>query len=626
MIFKKLSVQHFKRLKNATFDFKPGINIIKGENETGKSTMKLAFLTALFSSPRSDATARDIKTWGTDFKSRITLQFETDSSGYALAKDFQEKEAVLVDGKSKRKYEDPASVQKVLSEILGIGTQSLFESTAYIDHTMVTDINKGRKEIRESLGASLTGAGEDTSAEKITKKLDKIISDMEKGLIRPTTNPGILRALKDEIKKHEEELGEIRSRSSELEKGASTYEKVVSDLLKAESDYVTKKDLFESNKKYYELKESEEKLKKQYSELEHRVEGIKEDQKKLGAIDEKLKDLGVEQKKVPNWILFAGLGAAVVILSVILALLNIWLIVASMISIPFFVYSAVLYKIKQEIIKKGAKASELLNQRKVIEASIEGKRGKKSVSDIEREWSDVRRKLKDAEDELSKPEVKAVQITPQEFQKLTKEIKALESKRDELRMRKAKGEAYLEQRKISESEIADIEEELEAKEEDLKRESKKAEVYKLTMDTIKEAFTQTISPARDVLKEKVAEYFEIITGGRYNKIELEEGTLEFKVYSPEKKDWVSVIPKDEELSRGTIDQFFLAARLALVDVVSGGKKPPIFLDDPFVTFDEKRLKRAMELLKEISKNHQIFIFTCKDTYDDFAQNTVKVSL
>ena|GEM_PF-2294916 len=626
MIFKKLSVQHFKRLKNATFDFLPGINIVKGENETGKSTMKLAFLTALFSSPRSEAAARDIKTWGTDFKSRITLQFETDKSGYALAKDFQEKEAVLVDGKSKRKYEDPSSVQKVMSDLLGIGTQSLFESTAYIDHSMVTDIDKGRKEIRESLGASLTGAGEDTSAEKITKKLDKIISDMEKGLLRPTTKPGIIRQLKDDIKNLEEELGDIRTRSSELEKGTSTYDKVVSDLVKAESDYTSKKDLFESNKKYYELKDSEEKLKKQYTDIEHRIEGIKVDQKELDSLDEKLKDLGLDQKAVPNWLVFAGIGAVIVLLSIGLAFVNLLFALGSLISVPLFVYSAVLYIKRKEIIEKGEKANKLLNEKKVVEARLEGKRGKKGVSEIEREWSDVRRKLKDTEEELSKPEMKAVKIAPEAFQKLSKEIKTLESKKDELKVRKAKGEAYLEQRQVSESEIADIEEALEEKKEELERQSNKLEVYKLTSSIIKEAFTQTISPARDVLKEKVAEYFKIITGGRYDKIELEEGTLEFKVFSPEKKDWVSISPKDEELSRGTIDQFFLAARLALVDVVSGGKKPPIFLDDPFVTFDEKRLKRAMELLKEISKDHQIFIFTCKDTYDKFSDKTVQVSL
>jgi len=626
MIFKKLSVQHFKRLKNSTLDFTSGINVIKGENETGKSTIKLAFLTALFASPRSEAVARDVRSWGTDFKSRLTLQFETESSGWALNKDFQEKEAVLVDGKSKRKYEDPSSVQKVLSEILGIGSQSLFESTAYIDHTMVSDISKGRKEIRESLGASLTGAGEDTSAEQIIKKLDKNIKDMEKGLVRPTTKPGVVRALKDEVSGLEERVADLKKATSELEKGASTFEGIVEELNKTESELSLKKELYESNKRYHELKGDHEKLKRNYVELEHRIEGVKEDQKKLEKVDEKLKGEGVEQKSVPNWVVYTVGGAGIMLLSGVLALFYFWLLLLSLLAVPLFVYSFITIQRRKKAVKEEERVKQLLNERKVIEASLQGKLGKKSVQELESEWSDVRRKLKDVEEELEKPELRASTVSPAEFQKMSNSIKTLEKKREDLIGRKGKGEAYLEARKGSESEISELEEQLEEKSGELARQERKLEVFKVAKEAIEGAFSKTLSPARDVLKQKVSEYFKIITGGRYEKIGLEEGTLEFRVYSPEKRDWVSISPKDDELSRGTIDQFFLAARLALVDVVSAGKKPPIFLDDPFVTFDSKRLKASMDLLKKISRDHQVFIFTCKDSYDKWADNAVPVAI
>jgi len=626
MIFKKLSIQHFKRLKNATFDFKPGINIIKGDNEAGKSTVKLAFLTGLFSSPRSAATAKNIKSWGADFKSRITLQFETDSSGFALAKDFQEKEVVLVDGKNKRKYEDSSTVQKAIAKLLGIGTQALFESTAYIDHSMVADINKGKKEIRESLGSSLTGAGEDASAEKIIKKLEKIISEMEKGLSRPTTKPGIIKALKDEIKVLSDKSADLGAKAKELEKGSSTFDKVQTELKKAEEEFRTKKELFKSIEKFFKLKEMEERFKKEYSDLEHRIEGIKEDRKKLDQIDEKLKVSGVEIRPEPKWVPFVIIGLIFIILAAVLSFFNIWFMLISLFSIPSFVKAANLILKSKEISEKGNISSQLLNEKKIIEAGIEGKRGKKSISDLEKEWSDVRRKLKDVEDELSQPEMKAVKVESAQFKKLSSDIKKLESEIQVLRDRRASGKTYLEIRNISNTEVAEVVEEVEAKEEELKRQEKRLNVYKLTLSAIEDSFKHTLSPARDVLKQKVEEYFKIITNGRYNKIELEEGSLEFKVYSPEKRNWVSISPKDEELSRGTIDQFFLSARLALVDVISQGKKPPIFLDDPFVTFDNKRLESAMKLLKEISKEHQIFIFTCKNSYDKFSDHSVAINL
>ncbi|MCH7988192.1 MAG: hypothetical protein IID46_03460, partial [Planctomycetes bacterium] len=53
-------------------------------------------------------------------------------------------------------------------------------------------------------------------------------------------------------------------------------------------------------------------------------------------------------------------------------------------------------------------------------------------------------------------------------------------------------------------------------------------------------------------------------------------------------------------SRGTQDQVYFAARLALADLVFHGAKPPLLLDDPFVKFDPQRRDAALELCKDIN--------------------------
>ena len=58
-------------------------------------------------------------------------------------------------------------------------------------------------------------------------------------------------------------------------------------------------------------------------------------------------------------------------------------------------------------------------------------------------------------------------------------------------------------------------------------------------------------------------------------------------------DWVPVT----ELSQGTLDVIYLAARLGLVRLVTGDRRPPLVLDDPFVTLDDARAARALELLR-----------------------------
>ncbi|UTW70055.1 hypothetical protein KHA80_04935 [Anaerobacillus sp. HL2] len=63
-------------------------------------------------------------------------------------------------------------------------------------------------------------------------------------------------------------------------------------------------------------------------------------------------------------------------------------------------------------------------------------------------------------------------------------------------------------------------------------------------------------------------------------------------------------------SRRTKELFHFAIRLALANIHSKETSYPLFMDDVFVNFDEKRRRQAMTLLKEISINHQIIFFTC----------------
>ena len=46
MILRRLRIQRFLGLTDATFEFAPGINVIVGPNEAGKSTLRRAIRTA----------------------------------------------------------------------------------------------------------------------------------------------------------------------------------------------------------------------------------------------------------------------------------------------------------------------------------------------------------------------------------------------------------------------------------------------------------------------------------------------------------------------------------------------------------------------------------------------------
>ena len=63
------------------------------------------------------------------------------------------------------------------------------------------------------------------------------------------------------------------------------------------------------------------------------------------------------------------------------------------------------------------------------------------------------------------------------------------------------------------------------------------------------------------------------------------------------------------LSRGTADQLYLAVRLAVCKLCLPDL-PPIMLDDALTAFDDERAKLAQHLLRELSEQQQILLFTC----------------
>ncbi len=69
----------------------------------------------------------------------------------------------------------------------------------------------------------------------------------------------------------------------------------------------------------------------------------------------------------------------------------------------------------------------------------------------------------------------------------------------------------------------------------------------------------------------------------------------------------------EYYSKGTRDLFDLCARLALVDALYESEKPFLVLDDPFMSFDDKRLTAAKKLLSRLSAEKQIIYFTCAES-------------
>ena len=66
----------------------------------------------------------------------------------------------------------------------------------------------------------------------------------------------------------------------------------------------------------------------------------------------------------------------------------------------------------------------------------------------------------------------------------------------------------------------------------------------------------------------------------------------------------------EQVSSGTMDQVYLAVRLAAARLLQGDGEPfPLIFDDSFTQYDDERLRTALKWLSE-SYGGQMLIFTC----------------
>ena len=56
--------------------------------------------------------------------------------------------------------------------------------------------------------------------------------------------------------------------------------------------------------------------------------------------------------------------------------------------------------------------------------------------------------------------------------------------------------------------------------------------------------------------------------------------------------------------------------------MTGDRRPPLVLDDPFVTFDDDRAARALDLLHELIGDFQVIYLTTSERYDAAADAVV----
>ncbi|QDQ00113.1 AAA family ATPase [Lysinibacillus fusiformis] len=132
--------------------------------------------------------------------------------------------------------------------------------------------------------------------------------------------------------------------------------------------------------------------------------------------------------------------------------------------------------------------------------------------------------------------------------------------------------------------------------------------------TAKKALTTAIHETLFQLREEklphvlsqVNTIFNLLTGGRYDKLSItEDGHFEAQASS-------GLRYHVAELSQATKEQAYISLRMALAKTLATSAPFPFIMDDPFVHFDRNRTNKMVQLMKEVGYERQILYFTCHE--------------
>jgi uncharacterized protein YhaN len=209
---------------------------------------------------------------------------------------------------------------------------------------------------------------------------------------------------------------------------------------------------------------------------------------------------------------------------------------------------------------------------------------------------------------------------PRARERLEVEVRDQEAALERARNDEANARARVEANQVDAEQVAGQAERLATWQEQVGALQRRHRVLEGTLRAIERAEQATMKSATRYLEAHMVRDLAAVTGGRYRRVRVDDKTLDIEVHAPEKGGWVHVT----SLSQGTLDLVYLVARLGLVRLVTGDRRPPLVFDDPFVTLDDVRAAKAVELLKKIAADFQVIYLTTSSRYDEAADRVVEL--
>jgi DNA repair exonuclease SbcCD ATPase subunit len=709
MRIRRLSARDFRRYRELDIAFAPGLTVVRGPNEAGKSTVQRALELVL--TRRATSTAAEVeqmRPWDAppEARSVLSIEFEQDDEDGrktgTVEKTFAGGKGTVRLDYDGQAIADPTLADQVLAELTGIPTEAFFRSTASVHHFEISDLARDESALRDRLQASISGADRGTG--RARRKLDRALHDL---MTKGERNPGTLKVADQAVTQAQAALAQGEGALAQLERDRDALSTARERRSDAETVLAERRSLLEKARQAERISAEKTVATERYERFReavevateidglatthpspHPLQVLRNTVERMRTMDQKIRELKAalsgevevqfEVAPAKVWQPLSRWSVALVVLGLVVAagsyaartlgVANTDVasqVVGGLIVAIGLALAAVAWWLRRndqmhgqlrdvEIDRRLRGRSEMEADLRLTEAGLEQQLGTIGLADLAeaedllaredahvasidrleaqlnglvgkepRETLTVQRDAAALEIEQKTSALDAlgpIAREPRARERLEVEVHDQEDALERARDDEANARARVEANSVDAEQVAGQAERLATWQEQLAALQRRQRVYDLTLQGIDRAERATMKTATRYLEAHMVRDLATASNGRYRRVRVDDRTLDIEVHAPERADWVPI----SSLSQGTIDLVFLVARLGLVRLITGDRRPPLVFDDPFVTFDDDRAARAVELLKSVAADFQVIYLTTSDRYDSVADSVVEL--
>ncbi|NLN04874.1 MAG: AAA family ATPase [Clostridiaceae bacterium] len=559
MYVSKIKIYGFGKLKNFEMDFSKDINIIYGPNESGKSTI-LAFIKACLYGLSSRGVLSErtkYAPWDNPQSFGGEMFFEFENKKYRLTSTF---------GKSKRNdeyalYNETTGEKVAIPSGMSLGeyifnlSEGAFDSSIFAPQ-LQSKIDASRDKDGQIMSLiAKSQVGEEESINIVERRLENAMGTIK----APRSGKGILDKLYALKKENDAAFDIIKEEEKHLKEIKTELESLVSE-----------KEKIDERINFYHAKER----------IRHR-NMVFQQMSKINNLQEAMqKTSGKIAKSSAKTYYISTL--LLLVLSGVLYFLPIPTPFAFIPVLLVVVLSILALRQKRESSSAAMIMMELKKEAELLEYMLQGK----DLSEHEKEWKkaeEILRNSKGFEEENIEVLVKRREELTRLIAFKTAQIQTAKSPYDY--------SSLLEEKKELEEKITYYEE--------------KYQALQIAYEVIRDSYSQLQTLFGPKIADETGKILKELTNSTHDNVRISK---DFDISVDEETGYFP----HQFYSGGTIDQLFLAFRLAVGKTIVPYGALPLYLDDPFVQYDDERLERSLNYLKKYNSihNNQIILTAC----------------